>query len=87
MTDRKGRCDECGGVIAPRSRGFEDFGFVVGIILAVLYVLGVKPGSADPPAWAVVCIILTCVAPKMIGRATTGRVWTALAARFGGTKP
>lgn len=84
---RKGRCDECGGVIAPKSRFFENLGFVVGLALAIAYVMGVKPGPAEPPAWAVVCIILTCIAPKLVGRATSGRVWTAIANRFGGPKP
>lgn len=71
----------------PRSRILEDVGFLVGILLAVLYVLGVHPGPAQPPAWAAVCIILTCIAPKLIGRATTGRVWTLFASRGSGPPP
>lgn len=67
-----------------RSRVLEDLGFLVGIILAVLYVLGVKVGTGNPPAWAVVSIIATLVAPKMIGRATAGRAWERIFGRGSG---
>lgn len=83
MAERKGRCDECGGVIAPRSRGFEDLGFLVGIVNATLYTLGVQLGTAQPETWAVVALNVTLIGPKMLGRATAGRIWERIAGRRG----
>lgn len=65
-----------------RSRLLEDFGFLVGITNATLYTFGIKFGPAEPPAWAVVGLTLTLIAPKMLGRATTGRVWDKILGRI-----
>lgn len=68
-------CPTCGGGDDRRSRALENVGFLVGLVVAVLYTQGVKLGPAEPPAWAVVSVLFTCIAPKMLGRATSGRIW------------
>lgn len=67
-----------------RARWLEDVGFLVGIVNATLYTLGVKLGAAEPATWAVVALNATLIAPKMLGRSTAGRIWEGLAKRFGG---
>jgi hypothetical protein len=69
------------------SRFLENLGFVAGIVNATLYTLGVKLGPAEPATWAVVVLNATLIAPKMLGRASAGRIWDAIAARFGGGRP
>jgi hypothetical protein len=67
-----------------RSRLLENVGFLIGIANATLYTLGVKLGVAEPATWAVVVLNATLIAPKMLGRASAGRIWDAIAGRFGG---
>ncbi|SRR6266571_295084 len=73
------------------SRVIEDVGFLAGLAIGVLYVLLVEilPRTRSTPAppspgfpTVVVIIVGLCVAPKMLGRATTGRIWTHLADRI-----
>jgi len=70
-----------------RHRWLEDIGFIVGIANATLYTLGIKLGPANPETWAVVALNATLIAPKMLGRATAGRIWDNIASRFGGKPP
>ena len=79
------------------SRVLEDVGFVVGLLMMVGYVglveilpalchaLGkCQNAPADTPfPWVVVTMAALCVAPKMIGRASAGKVWESLAGRLG----
>jgi hypothetical protein len=87
-------------VVQQRARWLEDVGFVVGILLGIAYVglVEILPTACysldvcqqapvdHPFPWVLVAIIALCIAPKMIGRSTAGRVWEAIAARFGGGK-
>lgn len=68
-----------------RSRLLEDFAFVIGILQAVGYgvaemlgELGVRIGPCEAstgfPTITVV-VFLGCVVPKMLGRATAGKIW------------
>lgn len=82
------------------SRWIENGLAVVGILLGAVYVVGVEVYPhvcysaalcTNPPQphefpWIVALVIAACVAPKTIGRASAGRVWEAIAARFG-SKP
>lgn len=70
-----------------RARWLEDVGFIVGIANATLYTLGIKLGAATPATWAIVALNATLIAPKMLGRASTGRIWQAFATRWSGGTP
>lgn len=36
--------------------------------------------------WGIIVILAICVAPKTVGKATSGKIWSVLAARFGGAR-
>ena len=68
-----------------RSRWLEDAAFVVAIMQAVGYgvaemlgELGVRFGACEVSTgfpYITVIVFLGCVAPKMLGRATAGKIW------------
>ena len=78
------RCAPCR---AERHRYVEDRALYVALAIAALYGVGeflIDVGLVDPPAtrripWVTLVLCFLCVAPKMIGRATTGRAWLTLA--------
>lgn len=77
-----------------RGRGVEDVGFLVAILLVLLYgaaeaaahvglVRPVPAGATCPPPvhslpWALVLSVFALVLPKTIGRASAGRIWELL---------
>lgn len=75
------------------SRWIEDIGFFVGILQALFYgalealrSAGFKLGDCPtdhPFPWVTIIIFLGCVAPKTLGRATTGRIWQAIGDKLG----
>lgn len=77
----------------PTSRRIEDIGFLVGVTIAALFAVGefmvyisfVKKGASGFP-YVTIILVLACVLPKTVGRATAGRVWEVLANRFGGRR-
>lgn len=63
-------------------RWLENAGFTVGLYLAYVYVTAeaeaVRLGTAvagRPMPWGTIAVIGLCVAPKMLGRQTAGRIW------------
>lgn len=84
------------------ARWIENGLAILGGLLAAAYVIGVevlpsvryslgKCATAMPAdhgiPWGVVLVVGGLVLPKTIGRATSGRVWDALASRFGVKPP
>lgn len=77
------------------SRKLEDIGLLVGILLGLLYGLtevylhvycarhACQSGAGFPVGFAIV--VLACVLPKTIGRATTGKLWTAVIDKWTGS--
>jgi hypothetical protein len=67
------------------SRALENFGFALGISLAGAYVVAeiiVRLGACFGPTcspqgfpWGLFMMCALLVAPKMLGRATAGRIW------------
>lgn len=80
---------------ATGGRWIENILAIVGILQAALYGTmealargGFLPHTEHPGfPWVTVIIFAGCVLPKTLGRATAGRVWDAVAARFGAPKP
>jgi len=81
--------------MSERSRIIEDVGMVLAILLGVAY--GIAESLArigiclrDCTAfdnsfpWGLLIVMLTLVAPKTLGKATTGQIWSALAGRIPG---
>lgn len=68
-----------------RSRALEDIAFMLAMVQAVAFGavemlgrLGVSLGDCQPTTGfptITVTIFLGCVAPKMLGRATAGKIW------------
>lgn len=68
-----------------RSRFLEDFAFVVAILQAIGYGVaemlgeqGVRLGRCEANEgfpYVTIVLFLGCVAPKMLGRATAGKIW------------
>ena len=59
-------------------------------VLESLVRAGFRLGAGDAVSgvpWVNLAILGVCVLPKTVGRATAGRVWDAIAGRFGGPKP
>ena len=78
------------------SRVIEDAGFVVAVVIALVYGLaeaaasiGFRLGECAEAAfpWGLTIIVCALALPKTLGRASAGAVWTAIAARFGGRPP
>lgn len=79
--------------MSERSRVIEDAGMVVAILLGVAYGvaeslarLGICIGKCTAFdtsfPWGLLIVMLVLVAPKTLGKATTGQIWTALAGRL-----
>lgn len=75
------------------SRKIEDWLALAGVGQAMLYGLaeflihmGIVKGSDRIP-WMTMALFLGCVLPKTVGRATAGKVWEAIANRFGRKEP
>jgi len=79
------------------SRLLENVGFGVGLVVALTYgvaealsriglTLGDQAHADHGIPWGLVIIIGVCVLPKTVGKATSGRLWDALASRVSGAK-
>jgi hypothetical protein len=67
-----------------RSRLLEDVGFAAAIAVGI-FAAGreaIAPSAGGFP-WALAIVMAVLAAPKTLGRATSGRLWEALASRFG----
>ncbi len=71
-----------------RSRLLEDVGFGAGVGIGVFAAgreaLGLGP---DGFPWVLLIVVAALVAPKTLGRATSGKMWSAIAAKLGGGQP
>lgn len=75
-------------------RLIENAGFGAAILIALLYGaaeaaarVGLCHGACAPEApfpWGLCLILVTLALPKILGKATAGAIWTALANRVGG---
>lgn len=75
------------------SRILEDVAFALGIVLLGSYALsetllnlGWRLGPHEPGhdfPWGQVLISAIFIAPKLLGRATAGKIWDAIGRRFG----
>lgn len=75
-------------------RWVEDVGFLAAIGIALAYGLAeaaarigacIGPCAPDAPfPWGLLLILGALVLPKVLGRATAGAIWTAIASRIGG---
>lgn len=68
-----------------RSRLLEDIGFASGVGIGVF--AGVREALGLGPAgfpWILLIVMAALVAPKTLGRATSGRLWSAISTRLGG---
>lgn len=78
------------------SRMVEDIGFGVGVIMALVYgslealrSVGWSLGKCEVTPglpWVTIIMVTLCVAPKMLGRATAGKVWAGLAGLLPGNR-
>lgn len=81
-------------IMTERSRRYEDYGLLVGISLGAAYGMAEVAlkvycsthqcfsGAGFPIGFAIV--ILACVLPKTVGRATAGKVWEIFANKLPG---
>lgn len=77
----------------PHHRHIEDLGFVVAILVTLIYALAEAARrigwchgdcTKDPGIpWVTLTLAGMCILPKMIGRASTGRIWEFVGSRFG----
>lgn len=78
----------------PRHRYIEDIGFICAIFLGMTYGLAESARrvgwchgdcTKDPGfPWVTITFAAMCILPKMLGRATSGKIWELAASRFGG---
>lgn len=66
------------------SRVLENVGFLVALVLGASYVVKVEIiaiGTRPSFPWGLVIICGLLIAPKTLGKATSGRIWSAIARR------
>jgi hypothetical protein len=77
-------------LVVHASRAIENSLAVLGGIIAAGYVVGAEilprylqrpDGCPHGVPWGVVTLAAACIAPKTLGRATAGRIYTAFASR------
>lgn len=77
----------------PRHRWLEDLGFIIAILMMITYgaaetlsSLGWRLGTCAVETripWVTLALAFMCILPKTVGRATTGKLWDAIAGRLG----
>ena len=76
-----------------RSRVLENIGFGMALIVGTVYALSetithvgfsIGTGNNDKFPWGVLIMVVTFSLPKILGRATAGRIWSGIAGKLPG---